>query len=120
MAKVDPILEGRMSNLQRANEVRVEKAQFKIDLGKMDQAEACLLLADRLQNDPGGVVGKMSVQELLLAVSGIGKTKATLLARAADRTPLNVKVRDVPEFRRRELARVLRERASDVERYAAA
>lgn len=116
MAKrVDPKLAGRMANLERANEVRVKKARFKEDLARLDQAEACRLLADKMINEPLGRVASMSVQEVLLSVSGIGRSKAVMLARAADRTPLNVKVRDLPEHRRYELARVLRERANDVE-----
>lgn len=115
MAKEDPILEGRLGNLKVANQVRTKKSQFKEDLGLMPEAEACRLLADRLVNDPSGIMGAMSVKEVLLAINGIGKTKALMMAKAAQHTSVVEKVRDLPEFRRHALAKELRERAEFVE-----
>jgi hypothetical protein len=108
------LLEKRMTNLARANEVRLYKADFKRDLRRLEQPEACRLLADRLTKDPDSI-RSFSVQELLLCIDGIGKHKATAFARAADWTNLTDKVSRLTPSRRDNLARVLRARADEVE-----
>ena len=106
---VDEYLPGRLENLRRANKARTDKARLKVALAKLPQREACHRIADQLTTDPSPL-GVFSVEELLLCVNGVGKAKAKVLARFADRTPLSRKIRDLTEPRRHELARVLRER----------
>ena len=103
------VTDPRMSNLARAQKARTDKARLKRALRQMPQADACHRLADQLVSDPSPL-GVFSVEELVLCVNGVGKAKAKILARFADRTPLSRKVRDLTEPRRHELARVLRER----------
>lgn len=124
--KTDPIRDGRLRNLGKANVVRIAKSDLKRDLGVMDQVEALKLVADRLENDPG-VLLSFSLEELLLAIPGVGRVKARQLSKAVERQlaarfgtapldpmPLSVRVRDLVEPRRVGWAAVLRERAHDL------
>lgn len=114
-----PDIEYLMANLEKANEIRSQRAKLRVDLAKMDTTEACRLLADRLTGEMG-TVGTLKVEQMLLAIRGVGKGRARLLARAAGNTALTERVSNLPEFRRHELARVLLDRASELERRAAA
>ena len=114
MPKTDPVLAGRLANLEKANVVRTRKREIKDELRLLDQAEGCRFIAKRLKDDPE-CLGAFSVQELLLSVEGIGKTKATMLACQADWTILTDKIRGLTDERRSKLARALRGRADSVE-----
>ncbi len=112
--KADRVLAGRLANLEKANEVRTRKARFKEDLSRLEHVEACRLVADRLLNDHTDL-GSFSVQELLLSIDGIGKTKAGQLARSADWTNLTDRVARLTVSRRQLLARALEHRADERE-----
>lgn len=99
-----------MSNLARANEVRARKKQLREDLAKMPGVDACRELADRLVNDPAAI-GPVKVEQLLMAIQGVGRRRAHLLAMAAKGTSLTDRADRLPEFRRVALAHVLLDRA---------
>lgn len=124
--KADRVLEGRLRNLQAANDSRLRKAQFKRDLAVLSQVEALELVASRLGSAPD-VVGPFALDELLLSITGVGRVKAEQMMKAVERglaavqgrplgdpVPLSVKVRDLSPMTRERLAVVLRERAHDL------
>jgi len=60
-----------MEALQRANEIRVRRAQLKRDL------KSGVIHLDEILNDPPEYVGTAKVFDMLLAVPKFGRVKAT-------------------------------------------
>jgi hypothetical protein len=71
----DRSLQQRLDALQLANTVRTYRAQLKVDIAEArEDADAVLVSGDRL-------VDTMKVEELLLAVPGIGHVKVNQVFR---------------------------------------
>lgn len=110
--------DSRLVNLAKANEVRVRKAEFKKVINKVAEPQALSMVADALESDQR-LLDSFSIKELLMAIPGVGREKARLLARAAEGLELMTKVGAMTTRRRTVLAEVLRERGRDREKAAA-
>jgi hypothetical protein len=79
--ETDAAFEQRMAALEKADRVRLARAQLKRDL-KARRVSICDVLAD-----PPEWVGTMPVLQLLLAVPKVGRVKATAMLRGTAGSP---------------------------------
>lgn len=107
----------RMAALAIANERRVAKARLKESWAPPRAGQDVLREIAGMLEDPKEThrLDAFKVGELLLAVPGVGRTKARQLAIAAERLELMNKVGPLTARQRGVLAEVLRDRAVEVE-----
>lgn len=89
-------LEERMANLGRANEIRIARAELKVELKEGVRTFAEVLRADE------DFIQTMKLLDLLRAVPAMGKVKAQRAMNACRLSPA-VTVRNLPSSRREQL-----------------
>lgn len=111
----DPRIVQREKALERAQTVRLAKAELKRSWQGRPQWDVLREIADMLDDAECDRLDSFKVVELLMTVPGIGRTKAKMIAQAADWVELSHRVSRLTMRQRELLARVMRDRSDDAE-----
>lgn len=111
----DPRIEQREKALERAQSVRLAKAETRRHISDLPEPESLRFVAQHLADEKSDRLDAFKIAELLGTIPKVGKSKAAMLAAQAERLEPMKRVRQLSMRQRGVLAQVLLNRADEAE-----